>query len=183
MSIDARSVYQPAGWQPNDYQRMLIERLGDRNPAESQAQTSALIRALVADAGDDVRTRPAPREWSVYECIGHIADDELVVGARYRWILSHDEPEIAPFDQDLFVDRLHTESTETIDELIEVFEALRRANLRLWQSSSEADRVRLGMHAERGPESYGLNFYLIGGHDHVHLDQARRALEQVRAAR
>jgi hypothetical protein len=183
MSIDARAVNQPEGWQPNDYQRMLLERLGDRDPAESQAETPALIRSLVAEAGDDLRTKPAPSEWSMFECIGHIADDEWIVGARYRWILSHDEPEIAPFDQDLFVDRLHTQSGESIDDLLELFEALRRANLRLWRTSPPADRDRLGIHAERGPESYGLNFRLIGGHDLVHLDQARRALENVRAAR
>jgi len=178
--LDTRSVNQPEGWEPNDYQRMLLDRLGDRDPRESQAQTPALIRKLVTDAGDDVRTKPAPGEWSVFECIGHIADDEWVVGARYRWILSHDRPEIAPFDQDLFVDRLHTNSGETIDELLELFEALRRANLRLWRSSPEADRYRLGIHAERGLESYGLNFRLIAGHDLVHMDQARAALDRVR---
>jgi len=32
------------------------------------------------------------------------------------------------------------------------------------------------VHAERGPESYGLLFTMITGHDRFHLAQAERAL-------
>jgi len=59
---------------------------------------------------------------------------------------------------------------------------LRAANLRLWASSRPEDRARIGIHRERGPESYDLTFRLLAGHDRVHLDQAERALATVRAA-
>jgi hypothetical protein len=62
-----------------------------------------------------------------------------------------------------------------------VFEALRTANLALWRRSSPEQRARVGLHRERGPESYELMFRLLGGHDRVHLDQADRALAAVRA--
>jgi len=62
------------------------------------------------------------------------------------------------------------------DELLALFEALRAANLALWSRSSEADRARIGVHEERGPESYELTFRLTAGHDRNHLTQARRAL-------
>jgi hypothetical protein len=65
------------------------------------------------------------REWSVYECIAHIADAELVVGGRYRWILAQDRPELLPYDQDLWVDRLHAGDEDPAD-LLATFEALRR---------------------------------------------------------
>jgi hypothetical protein len=35
----------------------------------------------------------------------------------------------------------------------------------------------VGLHAERGPESYELTFRLLAGHDRFHLGQARRALD------
>ena len=41
------------------------------------------------------------------QCIAHISDAELVIAGRYRWILAHDEPDILPYDQDLWVDRFH----------------------------------------------------------------------------
>jgi len=39
------------------------------------------------------------------------------------------------------------------------------------------------MHAERGPESYELMFRMLAGHDRFHLDQMRRTLATIRAAR
>jgi hypothetical protein len=34
----------------------------------------------------------------------------------------------------------------------------------------------VGIHAERGPESYDLTFRMLAGHDRFHLEQARRAI-------
>jgi hypothetical protein len=165
--------------QPNAYQQMLLALLGDDDPAEVQTATPAALRALVDDAGEDLRKRPAPKEWSVYEAIAHFADAEWVVGARYRWILAHDTPELLPYDQDLWVDRLHRGDEEPQD-LQETFEALRAADLALWRRTPVEERSRYGIHRERGRESYELTFRLLSGHDIFHLDQARRALESVR---
>ena len=162
------------------YQAMLLAALGDDDPAEVQASTPAAIRALVADAGDDLRTRPAPGEWSVLGCLAHIVDGELVASGRYRWILAQDVPEIVGYDQDLWVDRLHAGAEDPAD-LMALFEAMRRANLALWARSTPEDRARIGIHQERGPESYDLTFRLMAGHDRVHLAQARAALAGVRS--
>ena len=169
--------------QPNEYQTLLLGILGNADPAAVQAKTPAEIRCLIADAGDDLRTRPEPAEWSVFEGIAHIVDAELVVGGRYRWILAHDTPEIAPYDQDLWVDRLHAWPDEDTDELLAGFEPMRASNLALWRRTSAEERARYGIHKERGPESYELTFRLLAGHDLFHLGQASRALEQVRAGR
>ena len=162
------------------YQQMLLDALGDDDPADAQAATAARIRRLIAEAGDDLRTRPEPKEWSVLECISHAADAELVMSARYRWVLAHDEPELIGYDQDLWVDGLRHNRDDPAD-LVALFEALRAANLALWRRSSAAERARVGIHRERGRESYDLMFRMIGGHDRVHLDQADRALAAVRA--
>ncbi len=112
------------------------------------------------------------------ECVGHIVDGELVSAGRYRWILAHDEPPLVGYDQDLWVDRLR-HIDDDVDVLLSMFEALRRANLALWARTPVEARGRIGMHSERGPESYELTFRLIAGHDRNHLAQARRALEMV----
>lgn len=178
--LDTERLRQLPGWQPNDYQRLLLTRLGDNAPATVQQGTPAQMRTLVADAGELVRVRPEPSEWSVFECIAHICDAELVIAGRYRWILAHDTPDIVPYDQDLWIDRFHADSTESAEELLDWFEPLRRADLGLWDATPIADRSRYGVHRERGPESYELTFRITAGHDLVHLDQARRTLEQVR---
>ena len=59
--------------------------------------------------------------------------------------------------------------------MLQAFETLRRANIALWNRTDEAARSRVGIHAERGPESLELSFRLIAGHDRLHLEQARMA--------
>lgn len=162
------------------YQAFLLAALGDDDPAVAQATTVAAIRTLIDDAGTDLRVRPEPGEWSVMECLGHMLDGELVSSARYRWILCEDQPELVGYDQDAWVAGLDHGAGDP-EALLAFFGAMRRANLDLWARTGPEGRERVGMHRERGPESYSLQFHLIGGHDRIHLAQARRALEAVRA--
>ena len=160
---------------PDAYRASLLDALGADDPAVAQAETPAAIRALIVEAGDRLRTRPEPGEWSVLECIGHIFDSEVVVSARVRWILAEDEPDIVGYDQALWVAELrHNDDDPAL--LLSAFEALRRANLDLWARRSVADRQRVGRHRERGPESYEMTFRLSAGHDRIHLAPARGAL-------
>ena len=162
------------------YQRLLVSLLGDDDPIDVQAATPAKLHALLKDAGPELHRRPAPKEWSVLELLGHMVDAEMVMAARYRWTISQDKPPLPGYDQDLWVDRLHHNEDEP-DALLETFTALRGANVGLWQRSSAADRERVALHAERGPESYDLMFRMLAGHDRVHLAQAHRAIEAARA--
>jgi hypothetical protein len=116
----------------------------------------------------------------VLECISHIVDAEIVYAGRYRWIIAHDEPPLIGYDQASWVSRLHHRDDDP-ERLLALFEALRTANLELWERSSAVEKARVGMHTERGPESFDLSFRLIAGHDRIHLAQARAALEAVRA--
>ena len=162
------------------YQRHLVGLVGEDDPAEVQATAADAWRGLIREAGARVAERPAPDEWSVLECLGHATDAEVVCSGRYRWIVAHDEPPLVGYDQDLWVDRLG-HGQDDPEELLATFEALRRANLALWARCTEEQRARVGVHAERGPESYELTFTMIAGHDRFHLDQARRALAAVRS--
>ena len=168
--------------EPKAYQDYLIGLVGDDDPAAVQAATPQRVRLLLADAGDDARTRPMAREWCVLECLAHIVDAEIVAAARYRWVLAHDEPELIGYDQDRWVDRLH-QPVEDGATLLGLFEPLRAADLALWERTPAEQRDRVGIHRERGPESLGLLFTMIAGHDRFHLAQAERALALVRGAR
>ena len=161
--------------EPKAYQDHLAGLVGEDDPAEVQAATPGLVRSLIQEAGAALGRRPEAAEWSVLECIAHMVDAELVASGRYRWILAQDRPDIVGYDQDGWMDRLHR-PVEAADELLAVFEPLRHANLALWSRTPVEDRARIGIHRERGPESYGLTFTLIAGHDRFHLAQARRAL-------
>ena len=161
------------------YQQMLLSLLGKDDPAEVQSQTVSRMRAMIGEASDDLRRRPAVGEWSVLELVGHLVDAELVGAARYRWMLSQDAPELIGYDQDRWVARLR-HNDDSPDELVALFSALRRANVALWRQSSATERQRVGIHAERGPESFELLFRMLAGHDRFHVDQMRATLAQLR---
>lgn len=161
------------------YQQALLSLLGDDDPVEVQGQTVEGVRSVIAEAGGDLRKRPAPGEWSVLELVGHLVDAELVAAARYRWMLSHDAPSLIGYDQDSWVARLR-HNDESPEELLALFSALRQADLALWRRSSAAERQRVGMHAERGAETFDLLFRMLAGHDRFHLDQMRATLAQLR---
>ena len=167
---------------PQGYQQHLLRLLGDDDPAVVQAATPDALRTLSAEAGEDIRSVPEPGEWSVFGCLAHVVDAELVMSGRYRWVVAHDEPPLLGYDQDLWVDRLHSsdDDPETTDELLALFVPLRESNVALWKRTPADLRSRVGMHAERGPESYDLAFKMIAGHDRFHLAQAERALDAVR---
>lgn len=165
---------------PAAYQASLLGALGYDDPADVQATMPTALRQLIAEAGENLRRRPPEGGWSVLELVGHIVDAELVSSARYRWILAEDHPDIVGYDQDAWVAGLR-HGLDDPAELLALFDALRAANLTLWSRSDEASRSRIGLHRERGPESYELTFRLLAGHDRVHLRQARGVLVSLRA--
>jgi DinB family protein len=168
--------------QARAYQELLLALLGEDKPDAVQERTEAALRSVLGEAGSHLRHRPAPAEWSVMELLGHLADAEIVMSARYRWAVSQDEPPLLGYDQDLWVARLRHNDDQP-DELLAVFSVLRAANLQLWRRSSADERQRVAMHAERGPESYELMFRMLAGHDRFHLNQMRDTLRQLRAGR
>lgn len=115
------------------------------------------------------------------ELLGHLADAELVASTRYRWALSHDRPALPGYDQDRWVERLRHNQDDP-EELLGLFTTLRKANLVLWKKLSPAERERVAIHAERGPESVDLMFRMLAGHDRFHLNQMQSALRQLGAA-
>ena len=110
-----------------------------------------------------------------------MTDSELVTSVRYRWVLAEDEPALQAWDQEAWAKALGHAHDDPAT-LLDLFAALRHANVALWQKTLPADRQRTGIHAERGPESFDLLFRVQAGHGRVHRDQAERALADVRSA-
>ena len=163
---------------PKAYQTYLLALLGPDDPAAVQERTAPTLRALVDRAGPDLRTRPEPSEWSVLQCLAHIVDAEIVMSGRFRFVLAQDDPPLIGYNQDRWVDALHVEDDP--EDLLRLFEALRPANVALWRAATVEQRARVGMHTERGPESFDLAFRMIAGHDRFHVAQAERALATLR---
>lgn len=156
------------------YTAAILGTLGDRDPFEVLRATPALVRDAVAGVPPRVVATPElPGKWSMRQVAQHLADAELVGAFRYRMILAHDRPPLQGYDQDLWADRLRYADCDLAGAL-EQFGALRAANLRLLERTTPAERLRVGVHAERGEESIAHQVRMYAGHDLVHLRQLAR---------
>jgi hypothetical protein len=158
------------------YVRALLDLLGDQNPLDIAAQLLPWVERRTAGLDDAMLRRPeAPGKWSAIEVIQHLADSEVVLAWRTRQILTSDQPEIQGYDQDAWARTLGY-ATMPLAVTLAQLRGVRTANLRLWRSLTPAERARVGLHNERGPESIDLLIRLMGGHDLVHRRQIDRVL-------
>jgi hypothetical protein len=159
---------------PGDYAQALLDRLGSRDPMEMLASTSTSVREAFDGMPESEYRRPEkPAKWSMIEVAHHLADGEMVVGVRIRMILAHDRPEIPAYDQDLWANRLGYRAA-ALGDVLDQFDVLRAANLRIARGLTSADLARYGVHSERGAESIGYTLRMLAGHDLTHLAQLSR---------
>jgi hypothetical protein len=161
---------------PQGYQRELLALLGTNDPLEVMAETpGTFAKRVAALPGEAVARRPAPREWSVAELLGHLWDAEIAYSFRARAILAQDQPRLIGYDQDAWA----MLARPPFSELLAAFTALRGANLALARGTGEALWDRLGIHEERGPTSFRLTTETIAGHDRAHLLQLDQTIAAV----
>lgn len=167
----------PAGRAPEQasaYQRAVLGLLGDRDPLAVMAQLVADLHAALEGLNPDELTRPeAPGTWSIFDAVRHLADTEIVFGWRLRLVIAQDRPTITGFDQDAWSARVRGAYSDAWSAIQQIA-ILREGHLRLLRSLAPADWERVGLHAERGPESVRLMARLYAGHDLVHLRQIAR---------
>src|SRR5207249_4662573 len=156
------------------YVSAVLELLGDREPIAVLRDTpSALPRAIEGLSPQQLRQPERPGKWSIGQILQHLADSEVVWAWRMRLILAQDRPQLTGYDQDQWAQRLHYDQ-ENPWEALELFDVLRRANLRVIERASPADLKRVGVHVERGEESLEQLRRLYAGHDLLHLRQIER---------
>ena len=145
--------------------------LGDDDPVEAMTEAPDRLRRLVRGLTDrQLSTKPAPGKWSIKEIIAHLADGEVILGSRYRFIAAHDRPAIQGYDQDAFAAKLGPLNAKAAD-LIDDFAMVRAANLGLLERLPEEAWERVGLHSERGEESIRKLVYMYAGHDRHHVAQ------------
>jgi uncharacterized damage-inducible protein DinB len=161
------------------YVSAILDLLGDRDPFAVLRETPAALQRAIEGLSPQQLARPEqPGKWSIDQVLQHLADGDVVWAWRMRLILAQDRPTLTGYDQDLWASRLHYDQERATDS-IEVFTVLRRANLRLLERTTEADRKRVGVHVERGEESLEHLLRLYGGHDLLHLRQIERIRKAV----
>jgi hypothetical protein len=161
----------------NPYAKFLEHRDPLAVAAATPAKIVSLIRGLTPR---QLARRPAPGKWSIQEIIRHLADTEMVMGCRARWITFEEHPTLVPFDQEKWAAGQARER-EPLAETLERFRLLRRTQLRLFRHASPQAFRRTGFHPERGVVTLRVQLETLAGHDLNHLAQIRRLAAQHKA--
>jgi hypothetical protein len=119
--------------------------------------------------------RPAPDAWSVAEVLHHLADSELHQSVRLRRLLTEQEPEWQPWDEEAYAASLGYADRPAADALTLVL-TLRHVNVRLLASLPPEAWRRTAVHPEQGVVDLAGWVGIAVEHLAGHVQQARRAL-------
>jgi uncharacterized damage-inducible protein DinB len=182
MSVFTNPASGAAG-QAEAYTRAILELLGSRDPLAVLGSTvQALPDAVAGLSAAQLSAREAPGKWSIRHVLRHLADSEVVWAWRMRLVLAQDRPPLTGYDQDAWAERLGYADADPAQSIAE-FGVLRTGNLALLARASEADRLRAGVHTERGDESIAHMIRMYAGHDLLHLRQIERIRNAVEGDR
>jgi len=113
---------------------------------------------------------PAPGKWSIRQIAAHLADAEIVVAGRLRWVAAEPGSLLKAFDQEKWADQLGYER-QSPQESLEVFRALRSATAAVLRGLPESAWSRIGTHEERGEVSLQRLVEDYSGHAERHVEQ------------
>ncbi len=132
---------------------------------EGMAAAPGLISEAVRAASGG-----ADAGWSPSEIAAHLADIEVALGWRLRQVLSADEPELQPFDQNDWAAALRYGERD-VEVALKAYSAQRAANVEILARLSEDGWERRFKHPEFGLASLRTLVRHISDHDVAHLAQ------------
>lgn len=153
-----------------------ITLLGDRDPIASLAEMPEWLTTHLDDLPETALSVPeGPGKWSIVQVLAHLADAELAFGWRARLILTADRPLMVGYDENLWVERFRYAEADAA-EAFHAFSMQRRWNMHVWRSATPADMNRIGVHSERGEETFDRLLRMAAGHDLRHQRQIMRII-------
>jgi DinB family protein len=172
----ARSSEDGMNETPQQYTERIVGYSNGQDPLTVQAATAGKLDRLIAGVPTaKLRERPAPGKWGVNEILAHLADAEIVIGFRLRFILGAPGSPVVAYDQDSWAASGHYDARDP-QQSVEQFRVLREGNLALLQSLEPAQWKHSGMHSERGRETIEQIVRMAAGHDLNHLQQIEKIL-------
>jgi hypothetical protein len=156
---------------PQQYITRILGYKEGKNALKIMATTPTRLAKLLKNVPTaKLKKRPEPKKWAVSEILAHLADGEMVLGVRMRFVLGQNGVSILATDQDTWSDLLEYRSIDPKESLW-MFTALRGWNLQMLKRAPKKLWNNVGMHSERGEESVTKMVELYAGHDINHFKQ------------
>ena len=128
-------------------------------------QIDALQTALGTLSDEQGLFRDAPNEWSIKEVVGHLNDVERVFSYRLLRISRNDGAPLTGFEQNDYVREAGFDHYP-LQDLLQEFEYLRRANILAINNLSEEAMLRQGTASGYTVSARALIYMMVGHVDH-----------------
>lgn len=136
------------------------------------------LRAQIADLSDEQLTRQYnPPEWTVAQNVHHLVDSHLSSFIRFKLILTEENAEIRPYDQDAFAE-LPDASDANIGDSLLILEGLHARWARMLDNISDWEKS--GFHPElKKAISLDDLLNIYSNHCNVHTQQIQEVLDKM----
>lgn len=146
----------------------------------SYAQGPARLKAaLERFPGESLDFQPGPGKWSIQTIAFHLAETEVNMYLRGRFIIAEPGAHILPFDQDRWADTLDA-GAQPLGEAVDLFRLLREMMARQLRALPDAAWGRSVVHPERGEITLERWLEMNVGHLEAHLAQMDRTYQAFR---
>lgn len=134
------------------------------------------LTELVQNLSDEQLTTPyLAGEWTVAQNIHHVADSHINSYIRIKLILTEEHPTLRPYNQDAWANLVDAD-TATLETSLMILTGLHRRWISLFESLSEAEWQRTGLHPEVGEMTLDDFLQTYAAHGEAHIDQIQRTL-------
>ena len=145
-----------------EYYGKYIEKVsGTDVPGILESERLKMSRLLAGRGERDGNFRYAPGKWTIKELLGHVTDGERIFTYRALRIARGDETPLASFEQDDYV-KNGGFAARTLADLVEEFDAVRRASISLFRSFDDAAWGRRGVASQKPVTARALGFITAG---------------------
>jgi hypothetical protein len=149
-------------WAANPYGKYLEGHNALTSLREGPARLRAIVERMTPA---QMATSYGPGKWTATQLLVHLAQCEMVYGARVRRALTQERFALQSFAQDAWVVR-----ESALDGLtaLQAYEGMRAMNVVLYASLTEEERARIIVHPSRGEMRLGWVVELLAGHERNH---------------
>ena len=152
-----------------EFYRGYIENVPGPNVLQSLIKQGQLTYALIQKLRpEEAEYRYEENKWSVKEVIGHLIDTERIMAYRALSISRGESQPLPGYDQDDYVEQGDFDN-RGLQSLSTEYDALRNANISMFNSFSEEQVLRRGT-ANNVTVSVRALAFIIAGHERHHLD-------------
>jgi hypothetical protein len=116
-----------------------------------------------------------PGEWTIAQNVHHLADSQMALFMRFKWIVMEDYPTLKPLEQDDWAKSADSTSPE-IGASLAILLGVHHRWAQLAESLDDAAWARMGYHPENGDTRLDDLFAYAVNHGQAHIDQITRVL-------